>query len=1158
MAFVHLHLHTEYSLLDGACRIQPLMERVKEQGQTAVAITDHGVMYGAVDFYKAAKKAGIKPIIGCEVYVAQGSRFEKEGVRARSRHHLILLCENETGYRNLIKLVSQSFTEGFYMKPRIDKDLLRQNHEGLIGLSACLAGEVNSQLVQKNYEEAKAAALEYNTIFGEGNFFLEVQNHGIPEEIQIIPDIIRIHKETGIPLVATNDVHYLQKEDALVQKILVCIQTNHTLEEDTGLDFRTEEFYLKSERSMRELFSFLPEAVDNTVRIADRCNLELEFGVTKLPHFDVPEGFTHAEYLRNLAEAGMKKRYGDQPNPDYIARMNYELSVVDSMGYTDYYLIVYDFVHYAKSQGIPVGPGRGSGAGSIVAYAIGITDIDPMHYHLLFERFLNPERVSMPDFDIDFCYERRGEVIDYVTRKYGADHVAQIVTFGTLKARQAVRDVGRVMGISYAKTDSVTKKIPWALSGDLKRAIASNKELQKLYDEDPEIHKLIDTAVKIEGMPRHTSTHAAGVVITADPVDSYVPLAKKDDSVVTQYTMTTLEELGLLKMDFLGLRTLTVIRNTETLVRQQDPSFRVDKINYADPATFAMFGKGDTEGVFQFENTGLRNIMTQFKPDCLEDLIALTSLYRPGPMDAIPTYMRNRRDPSLITYKTPELKEILDVTYGCIVYQEQVMQICQKLAGYSFGHADIVRRAMAKKKHGVMEEEHAKFVEGCLKNGIKKEAAESIFEDMASFASYAFNKSHAACYATLAFQTAYLKCHYPAEFMASQISSVLYWTDKVVEYVAECKSKKIAILPPNVNRSYGNFTTHEGAIYFGLLGVKGLGRNFIEELVKERELNGPFTSFYGFLKRMQGKSYNRKAMESLIKCGALDGLGLNRRQMITLLPELLADLENNRRHNVEGQLGLFDLDGVQGEEKGITVPNLSEFSTADLLNFEKETTGLYLSGHPMQDYESLIQKLKPAKVADLLAATEDGTSRYQDNDVVHLLAMVSGIHMRMTRNNATMATCTVEDMTGSMELTIFPKTYAELGSSLKEGAIQYVTARLAVQEEERPRLLCIRVEEPSGSLEKASHQNGGHPKAKPEKQHKVNGLFLRLEKKEDPRISQIQNLLEIFSEGTNPVYYFYRDSGKYVLQKQFGGIQISEGLLQELKRILGSDNVFFR
>ena len=1160
MAFTHLHVHSEYSLLDGACRVPELVARAKELGQESLALTDHGVMYGAVAFYKACRKAGIRPILGCEAYIAAGSRHDKAGVLANERHHLVLLCENNEGYENLMKLVSLSFTEGFYRKPRMDRELLRKHAKGLIALSGCLAGDVPSALLNGDYEKAKACALEYLEIFGEGNFFLELQDHQMPEEARIRPQLLRLSRETGIPLVCTNDCHYLKKEDARTQKILLCIQTNHTLKEETGMDLRTEEFYLKSEDEMRALFADVPEALENTQRIAQRCHVELEFGVTKLPHFSIPadnpyglsESDPHAAYLRAMAEQGLLERYGEDVPAEYRERLDYELSVVDDMGYTDYYLIVHDFVAYAKRRGIPVGPGRGSGAGSIAAYCVGITDVDPMKYDLLFERFLNPERVSMPDFDIDFCYERRGEVIDYVIGKYGADHVAQIVTFGTLAAKQAVRDVGRVLEIPFSKVDSVNRLIPWRLSHDLAKAVEITRELKDLYEKDPDIRELIDNALKIQGMPRHTSTHAAGVVITADPVDAYVPLAVKDGTTVTQYTMTELEELGLLKMDFLGLRTLTVIHDCEELIRREDPSFSVRDIPEDDPDTFRMLGKGETEGVFQFESSGLKSVMIRFQPEKLEDLIAITSLYRPGPMDSIPTYIRNRHDPSRVTYATPELKDILDVTYGCMVYQEQVMQVCRKLAGYSYGHADIVRRAMSKKKQKVMEEERVSFVEGCRTNGIAEDAANEIFDEMISFASYAFNKSHAAAYATLAYQTAWLKCHYPAQFLACQITSVLDWTDKVTEYIAECRRLGIAVIPPHVNTSEARFTISDGSVVFGLLAVKGLGRNYIADLVAERERSGPYTSFYSFLKRTHGKTFNRKAVESLIKCGALDGLDLNRRQMITTLPEALAGLDNDRRRNVEGQLGLFDvMDPDSVQEEGITVPDLPEFDPLDKLAFEKETTGLYLSGHPMQRYAAQAEALGCAPLFELLATTEDGTSKYRDGDTVNVLIMLSEIRIRLTKNNTTMATVLAEDLTGGMELTVFPKTYSEFSPLLRDGAVLLVRARVVAEDEERPRLVAMHLQE-------CPAEQTAAPVQAPKKEHKVNGLFLRFDGEDDPRLPTVDNLMEIFSGGTNAVYYFYKSTGRYVKQQRFGTILLSDGLLSELRRILGDENVFSR
>ncbi|NLL62841.1 MAG: DNA polymerase III subunit alpha [Ruminococcaceae bacterium] len=1131
MSFTHLHLHTEYSLLDGACRIDKLVERVKSLGQTSVAITDHGVMYGCIDFYKACNDAGIKPIIGCEVYIAPDGMLEKQGAASKVRHHLVLLCQNNEGYQNLMKMVSESFTKGFYVRPRMDKELLKKHNTGLIALSSCLLGEIPTKLLAGDYEGAKEAALEYLEIFGEGNFYLEIQNHGTPEEITVLNQIIKLSKDTGIPLVATNDCHYLEKADAIVQKILICIQTGHTIDEDTGLDFKAEEFYVKSEDEMRELFKFVPEAIDNTAIIADRCNVNIEFGNTKLPHFEVPDGRNHAEYLRALAMAGLAKRYrGFEPAvvEEYKKRMDYELSVVEKMGYTDYYLIVYDFVRFAKSKGISVGPGRGSGAGSIIAYCIGITDIDPMKYNLLFERFLNPERVSMPDFDIDFCYERRGEVIDYVIEKYGEDHVAQIVTFGTLAARAAVKDVGRVLNIPYAKVDKVSKLIPWQLSRSLEKAISAIPEIKEMMETDPEIAQLIEYSLKVEGMPRHTSTHAAGVVITRDPVYDYVPLTQKDGVVATQYTMTHLEELGLLKVDFLGLRTLTVIENAEKMIRRKEPDFSADDIDFNDVETFKMFSRGDTDGVFQFESGGLKNVLMQFVPTSLEDLIALTSLYRPGPMDSIPTYIHNRHNPGDVKYITPELENILGVTYGCIVYQEQVMQICTELAGYSLGHADIVRRAMSKKNHDVMTREREAFVAGCVARGITKLAANKIFDDMSSFASYAFNKSHAAAYATLAFKTAYLKCHYPAEFMAAQITSVLSSTDKVIQYIAECNALGIQVLPPNVNSSFAEFTVVDGNIAFGLLAIKGLGPNFISDIIEERS-NGVYTSFYNFVKRLHGGSFNRKAVESLIKSGALDGLDLNRRQMLSFLPELADELDIHRRRNVEGQLGFFDLGTVEAVEP--EAPNLPEFDKNDLLLFEKETTGIYISGHPMQDYVEMAKQLNCARIIDLLSAVEDD-SKYKDGMYVTVLGMISGIKVKVTKNNATMANALFEDVTGGIELVIFPKTYQEHGRLLVENGIFLVEAKLSVTPEEKPNLLCSKIK-PVTDI----------------KRKKKRGLFLRFESRDDSRIEEIMKLLDT---GSMPTYFFYEDTKKY---ENISPTEINEDLIKSLKKILGEKNV---
>ena len=1013
LSFTHLHLHTEYSLLDGACRLDDLLDRAVELGMDSMAITDHGVMYGAVDFYKKAKARGIKPIIGCECYLASRGRKDKVHALDSERYHLVLLCENATGYQNLISMVSKSWTEGFYTKPRIDRELLEKYHEGIIALSACLAGEIPRALMADDYERAKEKALWYNNVFGQGNFFLELQNHGIREQKQIEPMLIRLSKETGIPLVATNDTHYVRKEDSKIQQVLICIATNTTLGQGNGLEFDSDEFYLKSEEEMYELFSHVPEAIENTQIIADRCNYDFEFGNTKLPHFEVPDGRDHFEWFKEQCYAGMHRNYGENPPKEYFDRLNYELDVINKMGYVDYFLIVHDFIRYAKSKGIPVGPGRGSGAGSIAAYCIGITGIDPMKYNLLFERFLNPERVSMPDFDVDFCYERRGEVIDYVIEKYGADHVAQIVTFGTLAARAAIRDVGRAMGIPYNVVDNVSKQVPRELNITIQKALKKSPEFRALYESSDEIKNLIDTSMKVEGMPRHTSTHAAGVVITRDPVASYVPLALNDNSPVTQYTMTTLEELGLLKMDFLGLRTLTVINDAVRMIRQKDKSFDINKIDITDKATYEMMASGQTEGVFQFESAGMKSVLVGLKPVDIEDLIAVISLYRPGPMDSINTYIENRHHPEKTVYKTEKLRDILDVTYGCMIYQEQVMQIFRSLAGYSYGRADIVRRAMSKKKHDVMEKERKNFIygmvredgtvecDGCVKRGIPAEVANDIFDDMSSFASYAFNKSHATAYAYVAYQTAYLKCHYPCEFMAALLSSVLDNTDKVTEYTDECNRIGIKILPPNVNESYDNFTVSDGNIRFGMLAIKNLGRSFIKNIISERNA-GRFTSFYNFCSRMHGSDFNKRAVESLIKSGALDGLGANRRQMLMAMNEIIDELDSKKRRNVEGQIGLFD--SVGGESHSETALKFfDEFPQSELLAMEKSTTGLYLSGHPMAAHAELAASMGCVRIAELASSGENIHSSHKDGERTKIMGIITDVKKKITKSDTTMA-----------------------------------------------------------------------------------------------------------------------------------------------------------
>ncbi len=1135
MSFVHLHLHTQYSLLDGACRLGQLFDAVKENGQTAVAITDHGNMFGAIEFYKQAKEKGIKAIIGCEVYVAQRSRHDKVHSIDTQRNHLVLLCKNETGYKNLIKMVSESWTNGFYVKPRVDKELLEKYHEGIIALSACLAGEIPRKLIQNDYEAAKQTALWYNSVFGYGNFYLEIQNHHIKEQLEILPKIAKLSEETGIPLVATNDVHYINREDAKTQKVLICIQTNHTIDEETGLEFKTDDFYLKNEKEMLELFPDYPEAVANTALIADKCNLEFEFHKTKLPHFDVPDGQDHFEYFKNKCYCGLYEKIGKNPEQQYTQRLDYELSVIKNMGYVDYFLIVADFINYAKSNSIPVGPGRGSGAGSLAAYCMGITGIDPIKYNLIFERFLNPERVSMPDIDVDFCYERREEVIDYVIRKYGSDHVAQIVTFGTMAARAAIRDVGRVLGIAYNTVDAVSKQIPRELDITIDKALKKNSELKHLYDTDEKIKELIDLARAVEGMPRHASTHAAGVVITDKPVSEYVPLAKNDDSVVTQYTMTAIEELGLLKMDFLGLRTLTVIDDCVKAVKEKNPDFSIETVPLDDKKTFELFQNGDTYGVFQCESAGLRRVLSRLKPENLEDIIAVISLYRPGPMDSIDTYISNRHNPQSVKYKTEKLKPILEVTNGCMVYQEQVMEIFRSLAGYSLGRADIVRRAMSKKKHDVMEKERTAFVNGCKQNAITEQVANSIFDDMTSFASYAFNKSHSAAYALVAYQTAYLKCHYPAEFMAALLTSVIDSTNKITMYISECAKMGIEVLSPDVNFSRAEFTTEFGKIRFGLLAVKTLGRNFIDVIYKERCINGKYTSFYDFCKRVYSKNFNKRAVENLVKCGALDSLDLNRREMLMSLNSVITSLENEKRRNVDGQIGLFDLDGIEDTSKP-QFSHCEEFSKLDLLNFEKETTGLYISGHPMAEYMQITENINAVKISDLLEAENDELSRYKDGDYVKVFGIINSVKKKITKNDSTMAFVNTEDVTGSVEVIVFPKVYERVRQLLNVGTVVVIKGKLSVRDDEDLRINA-EVFEPCPQLRKSA---------------KKSGVFLRFSNENDPRISKITHMLSS-QNGDRTVYFYFSDTKKY--SKTDYTVLGKADLLEELKRELGENNV---
>ncbi|NMP37506.1 MAG: DNA polymerase III subunit alpha [Clostridiales bacterium] len=1185
MDFAHLHVHTEYSLLDGACRIGELLDRAKALGQKTVAITDHGVMYGVVDFYNAAAERGIKPIIGCEVYVAARTRFDRQHTLDAQRYHLVLLCENDTGYKNLMRLVSRSWTEGFYTKPRVDRELLEKYHEGIIALSGCLAGEVSSRLLEHDYDGAKCVAEYYNDVFGQGNYYLEIQNHLLREQQLINPMLIRLSRETGIPLVATNDVHYVNKSDAAMQEILVCIQTNHLVGEDTGMGFATDEFYLKSEQEMYSLFADAPQAVENTGVIAQRCNVRLEFGVTKIPYFKIPdESVEHDVYFKNLCLKRLGEKLGGEIPEEYCKRLEYELSVIDKMGYTDYFLIVLDFVEFARSNGIPVGPGRGSAVGSLAAYASGITGLDPIKYHLLFERFLNPERVSMPDIDIDFCYMRRGEVIDYVISRYGADHVAQIVTMGTLAARAAIRDVGRVLDMPYSLVDTVAKQIPYELNITLSSAIEKNPDLKKLYSSDERVKNLIDNAAKIEGMPRHASTHAAGVVITADPVSDYVPLSGTDGSVVTQYTMTAIEELGLLKMDLLGLRTLTVIGDAEKMVRKKLPDFSVETLPLDDSDTFSELAKGNTSGVFQCESAGMTRLLTELKPEKFEDITAAVALYRPGPMYFIPSYLENRKHPEGIKYKTPALKEILDVTEGCMVYQEQVMQVFRTLAGYSYGRADVVRRAMSKKKHSVMEKEREYFIhgqtlpdgtvlcEGAVKNGVPEAVAQEIFNDMTSFASYAFNKSHSAAYALIAYRTAYLKAHHPNEFMAALLTSVLDNSRKVAEYIAECLRLGISVLPPDVNSSSDGFTSEKNSIRFGLLAVKNLGSGFINRIVSERESGGNYTSFSSFCKRVYGSDFNRRALESLIKCGALDSLGLTRSTMLFNMERITADLEYDRRRGGENQVDFFSMGVVPQQSEAVQLEMRPEMDESERLAFEKEITGLYISGHPMKKYMPFAEKIGAARVSELLSAGEDISGVYSDGSPVRLLAIITRLRKKTTKKDAFMAFAVLEDIYGAIETIIFPKTLEKYSDLLAEGAVVVLDGRLSLREDEDAKVVCDSVKVFDENTvypplpQKPKYTSSPHTAVQPkqsntpqeaDRQSGRKGLFLRFGTRSDENKSRAVNLLEIF-DGRCPVYFYYCDTKEY----EFAGngllTDINEPLLRELKRILGDDNVVFR
>lgn len=1161
MSFVHLHVHTEFSLLDGACRIRDLPGIVKGMGQTACAITDHGVMYGAVDFYRACRAEGVKPIIGCEVYVTpQGrTRFDKVHELDSESRHLVLLCENEEGYRNLSYLVSMGWTEGFYIKPRIDLELLRQHSGGLVALSACLAGEIPRRLRNGEYENARNYALELADIFGPDHFYLELQDHGIRDQQIVNQGILRLHQETGLPMVCTNDAHYLRKEDAEAHDVLLCIQTGKTIDDENRMRYEPRNFYLRSEEEMAALFpaDVYEDALENTARIADMCNLEFTFGKYHLPEFQLPEGYDSFSYLKKLCDDGYRQRYGDDDK--YRDQLKYEQDMIEKMGFTDYFLIVSDFVNYARSAGIPVGPGRGSAAGSMVSYCLHITDIDPMKYNLYFERFLNPERVSMPDIDMDFGDTRRDEVFEYVRQKYGDDHVAHIVTFGTMAARNAIRDVGRVMNIPYADVDVIAKQVPagpGALHITLDDALRLSKPLREQYETDPQVKKLIDTARALEGMPRHASTHAAGVVITKRPVVDYVPLSKNDDTVVCQYVMTTLEELGLLKMDFLGLRNLTVLDDAVKMVQERQPDFRLSDIPEDDPETYEMLSAGKTSGVFQMESAGMTGVCVGLRPQSIEDLTAIVALYRPGPMESIPRFIACKHDPSRVTYKHPSLEPILSVTYGCIVYQEQVMQIFQQLAGYSLGQADMVRRAMSKKKRKEIERERTSFIHGdpdrgiagCVANGIPEATAEAIYQEIDAFAEYAFNKAHAVSYAVVAYQTAWFKCHHTREYMAALLTSVLDNSDKVAGYISECRDCGIALLPPDINRSADRFTVEEGGIRFGLVAIKNIGRGFIQAVMRDRAEKGPFTSLYDFCDRMADSDINKRAVENLIRSGAFDSLGARRSQLIQVYESVMDAVADSHRQNLEGQMDFFSMAAGPDSKaavKEIPLPNIDEYTPEQLMLMEKETTGLYLSGHPMDQYRDAVRRLGAPTIGSILAdfAQEGGPTRFADDQRVTICGIVTSSKTKTTKNNSLMAYVTVEDDTASMELLCFARVLESCGAYLKENQAVVVKGRLSVRDEKAPQLLCDSAY-PLGGAEPPS------PAGKRVQAVPGQVLYLKFPSLDHPSVRHMKLVFQMFP-GTTAVKMVMADT-----RKVYGTHAVlHEALLQEARETLGDENV---
>ncbi|WP_304509157.1 DNA polymerase III subunit alpha [Anaerotignum sp.] len=1143
--FVHLHVHTEYSLLDGSAKIKELVQRTKELGMDSIAITDHGAMYGAIEFYKAALEAEVKPIIGCEVYVAAESRLVKDG-KGGGYYHLVLLAENNEGYQNLIKLVSYGFIDGFYYKPRVDKAILKKYHKGIIASSACLAGEVARNILTVSYEKAKESALEYLDIFGEGNFFLELQDHGMREQKQVNMALVRMSEETGIPLIATNDSHYIYKEDAEPHDILLCIQTGKTVLDDDRMRYEGDQFYVKSPEEMYDLFSYAPQALENTAKIAERCNVSFRFHELKLPRFDVPEGKTAQQYLREICEAGFREKY-PQGKQEWKERLEYELSTIENMGYVDYFLIVWDFIKYAKDNGIIVGPGRGSAAGSMVSYCLSITTIDPLKYDLIFERFLNPERVSMPDIDIDFCYERRQEVIDYVIQKYGEDHVAQIITFGTMAARAAIKDVGRALAMPYAEVDRISKMIPTELGITIKKALTMNPDMQKAYETEEDTHRLIDTSLRLEGLPRHSSTHAAGVVICKEPVMEYVPLSANDGQVNTQYTMTLLEELGILKMDFLGLRTLTVIQNAvQEVERIHGVAIDIDAIPDDDGEVYQLISQGKTEGVFQLESAGMKQFMRELQPKRLEDLIAGISLYRPGPMDFIPKYIKGKNNPENIQYTHESLEPILQNTYGCIVYQEQVMQIVRDLAGYSLGRSDLVRRAMSKKKAAVMAEERKNFVygvgeevPGCVKHGIPAEVAEKIFDEMTDFAKYAFNKSHAACYAVVGYQTAWLKAHYPVEFMAALMTSVMDNASKVSSYIEECKKMGIALLPPDINEGYGHFSVSKGRIRFGLAAIKNVGRSVVNALVAERKKGASFQSMTDFCNRMETGEINKRSIESLIKAGAMDSLGGARSQYMAIYKSILDGIGQARKNNIAGQLNLFEMDmGEESYQLQDDLPKVAEYEPRDKLAMEKEVLGIYVSGHPLAEYQDRLSRKTSHNSLDFLP-DEEGEERQQiaDQTKVIIGGMIAGVSVKYTRNNDKMAFLTLEDFRGTVEVIVFPKVYQQFSELLLEETVILIKGRANVSADGEAKVIASQIQVLQLEEEKVPTT-----------------LWLKIENGKEISLQQIIAVL-MRHKGNIPVYIYQEKTKDKMKAERKYWVNGSLELQEELKLLLGEANV---